>query len=153
MAFNIILMRNKSEAIKITKTTETISTVTGVLKESTSIIDPVIKIECNLSTVTSCNYLSIPTFGRFYFVNNITSINNGIVEFSCHCDVLSSFANAIKANKAIIKRQENKWNLYINDGSFRIYQNPMIVTKNFPNGFNTHEFVLAVAGAVNPSNS
>ena len=147
MAFDIILMRNKSEEIKVDKTTENISTVTGVLKESTSIIDPVIKIECDLSTVTTCNYLSIPTFGRFYFVNNITSINNGIVEFSCHCDVLSSFASAIKANTAIIRRQEYKWNLYLNDGSFRIYQNPIIITKNFPSGFTTSEFVLAVAGA------
>ena len=147
MAFDIVLMRNKSEEIKVDKTTETISTVTGVLKESTSIIDPIIKIECDLSTVTTCNYLSIPTFGRFYFVNNITSINNGIVEFSCHCDVLSSFASAIKANSAIIRRQENKWNLYLNDGSFRIYQNPVIITKNFPSGFTTSEFVLAVAGA------
>lgn len=153
MAFNIVLMRNKSETIKVTKKTETITTVSGVLKEATSIIDPVIKIECDLSTVTNCNYLSIPTFGRFYFVNNITSISNGIVEFSCHCDVLSSFATAIKANKAIIKRQENNWNLYINDGSFRVYQNPMVVTKNFPNGFNDHQFILAVAGAVNPSGS
>lgn len=151
MAFNIILMRNKSEAIKVTKTTETISTVTGVLKESTSIIDPVIKIECDLSTVTSCNYLSIPTFGRFYFVNNITSINNGIVEFSCHCDVLSSFSNAIKANKAIIRRQEFNWNLYLNDGSFRVYQDPIIITKEFPNGFSTQEFVLAVAGSSSSS--
>lgn len=147
MAFDIVLMRNKSDAIKVDKTTETISTVNGVLKESTSIIDPVIKIACDLSTVTTCNYLSIPTFGRFYFVNNITSINNGIVEFSCHCDVLSSFASAIKANTAIIRRQENKWNLYLNDGSFRIYQNPIIITKNFPYGFTTKEFVLAVAGA------
>lgn len=151
MAFNIVLMRNKSEAIRVTKTTETISTVTGVLKESTSIIDPVIKIECNLSTVTTCNYISIPTFGRFYFVNNITSINNGIVEFSCHCDVLSSFASAIKANKAIIRRQEFNWNLYLNDGSFRVYQNPLIVTKEFPYGFNTQEFVLAVAGSASSS--
>lgn len=151
MAFNIVLMRNKSEAIRVTKTTETISTVTGVLKESTSIIDPVIKIECDLSTVTNCNYLSIPTFGRFYFVNNITSINNGIVEFSCHCDVLSSFASAIKANKAIIRRQEFNWNLYLNDGSFRVYQDPIIVTKEFPNGFNTQEFVLAVAGSSSSS--
>lgn len=151
MAFNIVLMRNKSEAIRVTKETETISTVTGVLKESTSIIDPVIKIECDLSTVTACNYLSIPTFGRFYFVNNITSINNGIVEFSCHCDVLSSFASAIKANKAIIRRQEFNWNLYLNDGSFRVYQNPIIVTKEFPNGFSTQEFVLAIAGSSSSS--
>ena len=151
MAFNIVLMTNTSEMNRVTKTTTIISTVSGVLKEQTSIIDPVIKIECDLATVTACNYISIPTFGRFYFVNNIISIRDGLVEFSCHCDVLSSFADAIKANKAIIRRQENNWNLYLNDGSFRVYQNPIILTKDFPYGFNTYEFVLAVAGSAQPS--
>lgn len=153
MAFNIVLMTNTSEPNRVVKSTTTITTVSGVLKEKTSIIDPVIKIECDLSTVKDCNYISIPTFGRFYFVNNITSINNGIVEFSCHCDVLSSFADAIKANKAIIRRQEFNWNLYLNDGSFKVYQNPLIVTKEFPSGFNTQKFVLAVAGAAQSSST
>lgn len=147
MAFNIVLMTNKSEPNRLTKSVSTISTVSGVLKEETSIIDPIIKIECDLSTVTGCNYISIPTFGRFYFVNNIRSIRNGLVEFSCHCDVLSSFASSIRGNSAIIKRQENKWNLYLNDGSLKIYQNPNVLTRAFPSGFTTQEFVLAVAGS------
>lgn len=147
MAFNIVLMTNKSEPNRLTKTTTNIATYSGVLKDETSIINPIIKIECNLANVANCNYLSIPTFKRFYFVNDITSICNGIVEFTCHCDVLSSFATAIKNNKAIISRQENKWNLYINDGAFKVYQNPIIITKEFPNGFNGHQFVLAVAGS------
>lgn len=151
MAFNIVLMTNTSEPNRVVKTTTTISTVSGVLKEQTSIIDPVIKIECDLATVKDCNYISIPTFGRFYFVNNITSMYNGIVEFSCHCDVLSSFADAIKANTAIIRRQEFTWNLYLNDGSFKVYQNPLIITKEFPSGFTDYEFVLAVAGSANSS--
>ena len=117
-----------------------------MLKEETSIIDPVIKIECDLSNYVNCNYLTIPEFGRKYFVNNIRSVRNGLVEFSCHVDVLSSFADSIRTNKAIIKRQENKWNLYLNDGTFKVYQNPMVLTKAFPSGFTTQEFVLAVAG-------
>ena len=48
---------------------------------------------------------------------------------------------------AIVKRQENRWNLYLDDGSFKVYQNPMVLTKAFPQGFTTQEFVLAVAGS------
>ena len=147
MAFNIVLQQNNSEMNRVSKSITDIMTVSGTLKEETSIIDPVIKIECDLSTVTGCNYLSIPAFGRSYFVNNIRSIRNGLVEFSCHVDVLSSFASAIRENTAIIKRQENKWNLYLNDGSFKVYQNPTVLTKAFPSGFTTQEFVLAVAGS------
>lgn len=147
MAFNIVLQQNKSERNRLTKSVDTIATVSGVLKEETSIIDPVIKIECELSDVTGCNYLSIPSFGRSYFVNDIRSIRNGLVEFSCHVDVLSSFASEIRDNTAILRRQENDWNLYLDDGSFKVYQNPKVLTKAFPSGFTTQEFVLAVAGS------
>lgn len=146
MAFNIVLQTNNSEPNRVTKSVSDIMTLSGVLKEETSIIDPVIKIECDLATVTGCNYLSIPAFGRSYFVNNIRSVRNGLVEFSCHVDVLSSFADGIKANSAIVKRQENSWNLYLNDGSLKVYQNPIVLTKAFPSGFTTQEFVLAIAG-------
>ena len=147
MAFDIMLQRNNSEPNRITKEISEISTVSGELKTETSIIDPVIMIECDLSTIVGCNYISIPTFGRSYFVNNIRSIRHGLIEFSCHVDVLSSFASGIRGNTAIVRKQENRWNLYLNDGSFKIYQNPNILTKSFPSGFTKQEFVLAVAGS------
>lgn len=147
MAFNIVLQRNNSELNKVTKSVDNIMTVSGTLKEETSIIDPIIKIECNIADVKGCNYISVPEFGRSYFVNNIRSIRNGLVEFSCHVDVLSSFADGIRSNSAIVKRQENSWNMYLNDGSFKVYQNPMVLTKAFPSGFTTQEFILAVAGS------
>lgn len=147
MSFSIYLKVNKSERNKILKETTTILTLTGELKEDTSIISPIIKLDCNLTDIVSCNYLSIPTFKRSYFINNIKSINNRLVEISCHCDVLSSFSSQILDNTAIIRRQENLWNLYLNDSSFKIYQNPNVLTKEFPNGFTTLELVLAVAGS------
>ena len=147
MAFDVMLQKNNSERNRITKDISEILTVSGELKTETSIIDPVIMIECDLSSVVGCNYISIPTFGRSYFVNNIRSIRSGLVEFSCHVDVLSSFASQIRSNTAIVRRQENNWNLYLNDGSFKVYQNPNVLTKAFPSGFTTQEFVLAVAGS------
>lgn len=147
MSFSIRLERNDSERERLTKDITSIITVSGVLKSETSIIDPVIMIECDLNSVVNCNYMTIPTFGRSYFVKDVRSIRNGLVEFSCHCDVLSSFASQIRANTAIIKRQENNWNLYLNDGSFKVYQNPNVLTKAFPSGFTTQEFVLAIAGS------
>ncbi len=147
MAFSISLQINNSERERLSKSVNNIITVSGVLKEETSIIDPVIMIECDLNAVKNCNYMTVPAFGRSYFVNNIRSIRNGLIEFSCHVDVLSSFASQIRGNTAIIRKQENDWNLYLNDGSFKVYQNPNVLTKAFPSGFTTQEFVLAVAGS------
>lgn len=147
MAFNIILQTNSSENNRVAKTLTNIATVSGTLKSETSIIDPVILIEGDLSNYVHCNYMTISAFGRSYFVNNIRSIRNNLFEISGHVDVLSSFQTELKTNKAIIKKQENDWNLYLNDGSFKIYQNPIVLTKNFPSGFSTYSFVLAVAGS------
>ena len=135
MAFDIVLQVNNSEKNKVSKSLTNILTVSGELKLGSSIIDPVIIINCDLSTVTKCNYMTIGSFGRSYFINNIRSIRSGLVEFSCHVDVLSSFADSIKENTAIIRKQ------------FRVYQNPVVLTKAFPSGFRTQEFVLAVAGS------
>lgn len=147
MAFDIALQKNMSENNRVMKDLQTISTITGELKAETSIIDPVIVIEIDLSKVVDCNYLTISEFRRSYFVNNIRSIRAGLVEFSCHVDVISSFAEEIKTNRAIVKRQEKKWNLYLNDGTFKVYQNPVVLTKKFPTGFTERQFVLAVAGS------
>lgn len=146
MAFSITLQTNNSENNRVTKDLTDISTITGTLRDECSIIDPVILIEGDLSLYTGCNYCTIPTFGRSYFINNIRSIRNNLFEISCHVDVLSSFATQIKANKAIVIRQQENWNLYLNDGVFKVYQNPQVLTKAFPRGFNTQSFVLAVAG-------
>ena len=145
--FNIILQTNNSEKNKLDKDITDIITLSGVLKNETSIINPVILIEGDISSFTNCNYMTIPVFGRKYFITNIRSIRNNLFEVSAHVDVLSSFATQIRSNTAIIHRQENRWNLYLNDGSFRVYQNPMVLTREFPNGFTTQEFVLAVAGS------
>lgn len=147
MAFQVILQTNSSEKNKLDKDVATISTLSGTLKNETSIIDPIILIEADLTNLINCNYMTIPVFGRSYFVANIRSIRNNLVEVSAHVDVLSSFASQIRNNVAIVRRQENRWNLYLNDGVFKVYQNPMVLTREFPTGFSTFEFVLAVAGA------
>lgn len=146
MAFSISLMVNSSPPHQLDKSLETVMQVSGNLREGTSIIDPVIKIECDLASVAKCNYMYIPVFGRYYFITDISSVTTDLVEFSCHVDVLNTYKQQIRMNEGIVRRQENSWNLYLNDGAFKVYQNPMVLTKAFPSGFTTMEFVMAVAG-------
>lgn len=147
MAFDIILQINNSDKNKLDKNLVEITTITGTLKKETSVINPVILIETPLENIISFNYLTIPTFNRSYYVTDIKSIRTNLAEISCHVDVLQSYREQIKENTAIVRKQENKWNLYLNDGSFRVYQNPQVITREFPSGFNTQQFILAVAGS------
>lgn len=148
MAFNIVLQTNASEKNRLDKSITDISTQAGTLRADTSIIDPVFLIECDLADYINANYLTVPSFGRSYFITNIRSMRAGLVEFTCHCDVLSSFKTQIRTNTAIIQRSERNWNLYLNDGSLTAYQDPEIHTTFFDVGFTVnHNYVLAVAGS------
>lgn len=146
MAFEVVIQRNESETIALDKTLSTIATLMGTLREESSIINPSIIVEANLVDLKNANYLTVDSFGRSYFINDMTSIRNGLVQLSCHVDVLSSFASEIRANRGIIFRQEKNWNLYLNDGVIEVYQNPIVTTKEFPHSFEGESYVLALAG-------
>ena len=143
---NLVLQRNNSEKNRLDKSITDITSLTGTLRDETSVIDPVIIIEGDLSSYVNCNYMTISDFNRSYFVNNIRSIRNDLFEITAHVDVLSTYKSQIRQNHAIIARQEKKWNLYLNDGVFKTYQNPFIVTKAFPSGFTEQHFIFSVAG-------
>mgnify|MGYP003508445442 FL=1 len=137
---------NQSEKNRLDKTLVSAFNLNGELKEDCSIIDPVIKIVGDVSSMASVNYMYIPSFSRYYFINNVISINNDICEVHAHVDVLSTYKDEIRAQRAVVSRQEKKWNLYLNDGVFKTYQNPYIITKAFSSGFTSQHFVLSIAG-------
>ena len=145
--FDIVLMTNTSPRNYLDKNVTSVATVTGVLRDGSDIINPVIEIEYGASPAT-VNYLYIGEFGRYYYVNDITSTKNGLWSFSCSSDPLMSFKSPIRACTGIIRRAESSdaFNVMLDDGSFRAYNNPVVITKEFPSGFSTKEYVLAVAG-------
>lgn len=148
MSFDVKLQKNLSEVNRVTKSITDLLMVNGTLRGESSIINPEILVEADVSDLIECNYATIPSLGRSYFVGEIVSVRQGLARISCHVDVLSSFAAQIKNNYAIINRQERMgvYNLYLNDGSLRTYQNPIVQTKEFPNGFTTEDLVLIIAG-------
>ena len=149
MSFPITFALNNSNENKIGKNISDIVTTTGNLKYPTDIINPTVSVTNggNIEQIFTCNYMKIPMFSRNYFITDIRVINAVMVEVSGHVDVLETYAAQILAQAAIVERQENLWNLYLNDGlTFKVTNKPTIYTIPFPSGFTTQEFVLAVAG-------
>ena len=139
MSFNVTLMINYSEDNKARKALSTVSTLTGTLREESSIIDPVITIDTTGLNIdmSAVNYCYIATFGRYYFIRNIESIRNNIWRLTMHSDVLQSFYSEYADCYGIPQRQANNWNLYVNDGVLKVRQDKIVDTVAFPNGFNT----------------
>lgn len=146
MSFNVRLYNNKSAPETLSKDITELDVLSGTLKNETSIIDPVILFAADVQDVADANYMYIGYFNRYYFITDIKSIRNNLVEVSAHVDVLMTYRSAIRDNRAIIKRSQNDYNLYLNDGSLKTLQNPIIQTKAFDPFISAVEFVLAVAG-------
>lgn len=132
---------------KIQKTFNATLTADCILKEETSVTDPVVTLATD-SSIVGCNYAYISDWGRYYYVTDIRSIRAGLWEVSLRVDVLKSFASAIYSSPCIISKNANNYNLYLNDANFKCYQDDVILKKQFPAGFDgqTDCFVMSIIG-------
>ena len=145
----ISFYNNVSEKEKIGKTLKNKTTLTGFLKQVTSVINPVITVE--MKNPSQYNYVHIPQFHRYYFINDMINIKNNLWEIHMKVDVLESFKTQIKANKAIIEKSEQtaSSNEYFNDGS-TFYHDSREYNEiaMFQRGFDTApSYILITAGA------
>lgn len=143
----IVLGKNNSPNHQINKNVSTITTLTGTFRDSVNIISPTVRIEYN--NPITFNYVYISAFARRYFVTDINIVRKGILDVSLRVDPLDSFATEILNNAAIIDKQENNYNLYLNDDSLKMRQDPLVTLLKFPSGMfenNQYTNVLLVAG-------
>lgn len=145
MSFSISLQNNSSPINKIGKTISTIATVTGSLKNESDVIRPEILIECD-SSVLSANYMTIDALHRKYFIEEIQSVRNNLWLVQARVDVLDTYASQILANSAVVLRQENNFNLLLNDGVFKCKQDPRIFYRKFPSGLGDFNYILITQG-------
>lgn len=144
----ITLYTNNSEPVKLQKDLTELVTTQGTLKEGTTILNPDILISITDATLLSkCNYAYIKEFGRYYFITDITVERNTQFRFAMHVDVLGTYADYLLQLNAVIARQENEYNLYLNDPCFRVEQRTKHKVINFPNEFSDSQFILAIAGS------
>ena len=146
MSFSITLQKNSSPLNQIGKTITDIVTLSGTLKDPSAIINPEIVVETTAANIKSSNYLTISEFGRKYFIDEVVSVRNNLWKITAHVDVLDSFKSEILSNKAVVSRQENDFNLLLNDGVFKCQQNPRFYYREFPSGLGNFNFILITQG-------
>lgn len=137
---------NQSDKRSIGKILQSIATVDIEMKEDTTLTDPTF-ILLDPNNYLAANYMFVPNLSRYYFINNVT-LSHQRAFIDCHVDVLESYKGDIKDHEVILERQQNEWNLYLDDPEFKIYQPTNIMTFPFPKGFSEdkQEYLLAVVG-------
>ena len=143
MSFTITLQRNTTEVNRVTKGLVTVATLNGTLRNESNVVDPTILVEVN--NLPNFNYLTIPEFNRSYYVTDIKSVRNNLWEITAHSDPLQSFKSQLLDNWGLILRQENVFDLYINDGVFKSKQNDRLGYISFPSGFSDFNYILLAA--------
>lgn len=119
------IYKNQSDLAKVSKIITLLSSLNCELKNETNVMDPVLIVSITENLYNS-NYCYIPTFGRYYFINDIRVIDAHRAELSCHVDVLMTYWDQIKETTQNIVRSEkyasgNKsYNMYLQDSQLQV---------------------------------
>lgn len=77
--------------------------VDAVFLDTSSVINPRLRLTWN-NAFLSCNYMHIPTFNRYYFINDISADIGGVAVIDAHVDVLQTYAAAFENCAAVVTR-------------------------------------------------
>ena len=146
MSFAIEFMYNNEPMNKISKTPTSLFTLTGNLKEESSIVDPVIVVEA--TKPINANYAYIQEFNRYYYIRNIECVASNLWRITMHTDVLKTFSEGILNSPCLVAKSSSKFNLYLNDADYKCEQCDLVFSKTFPNGFTIGEsrYVAVILG-------
>lgn len=109
---NITLYSGFSKRINSTRQPGGGESRSVVLKENTSIERPTFILSGPLP-----NYNYAEFDGRYYYVDDITSIAHDLYELSCSIDYLATYKSEIGSYNCFVERSSSNYNIYINDGA------------------------------------
>ena len=112
---NIKFYKSLSDNNVINKTITEITTKDCRLLDATSLTRPSLRVRID-NRIIGANYLYIPNFSRYYFINEITFDGADMI-ISANVDVLMSVKDELLALPAIIARSEKAYNLSLPDDS------------------------------------
>lgn len=117
----------------------------GVVRGEMNVVRPVIDVT---GDITGVNYAYISDFGRYYYVEEMKVVREGITRITLKSDPLMSFANEIKNLPVIaIRSSENtKQSAYIIDGEQKYQAFHKIQTLHVADLPMSSLFVLVTAG-------
>ena len=97
-------------------------TIDGTLKNECSVTSPTILIELN--TYPNFNYVYLPFFDRYYFIDSIDVVRTNLWRINLVIDVLYTYKNQILELEAFVDRNENNYNWLLEDNQQAFYAKP-----------------------------
>lgn len=141
------IYKNLSENSVIGKIKTLIYSTECDIKGESSIINPVLILKYN-EKIFESNYIYIPTWKRYYFIDDVRVMTGGRVEVSLSVDVLESFKDSILELNVILGDTEKTGrNNYLPSESFVVNCKHKTDIVNFSSGLlDNGEYILITAG-------
>ena len=144
---NVEIYKNLSENSVIGKIKTLVYSTECDIKGESSIINPVLILKYN-EKIFESNYIYIPTWKRYYFIDDVRVLTGGRVEVSLSVDVLESFKDSILELNVILSDTEHTGlNNYLPSESFVVNCKHKTDIVTFSNGLlDNGEYILITAG-------
>lgn len=96
----------------------------------------------------NANYCYIEELGRYYEIvpESVLELGGIIVMSLVEDDIMTNLSEVMQI-RGIISKQQHFYNLYLNDNTFKAYQNPLVFCRMFPAGLTANELILTIAGS------
>ena len=108
--------RENSTKVPTASQLEAGSSYSCLLLDNTSLVNPTFKLEIASNPIGN-NYCYVSDFGRYYFIDDISSYQN-FWYISCHCDVLATYKVSILAGSHYVLRSASSYDEYIADSAY-----------------------------------
>lgn len=131
----ITLYNNTEKSLIADKSPAVVASYSGTFRDAIDFITPVLVIEANSFDVQSSNYFSIPgAIDRYYYMTGKKALNDKLWQITGRADLRKTFRTQILAAEGIVARNENNYDMYLNDPQIPIGARKTLSIRKFPNG-------------------
>lgn len=150
---NITLYSTTNDRRVVSKTLTQIAAITNAtIYGDITVTHPTLLLHYNAAYLNA-NYVYIPEFSRYYFINNISLSSGERMIINCEVDVLNTYKSQIKTLNCTVVRNEHAKRTYLPDRYMTPTSKKSIKTYKLENSnFNIddiqsgHNFVLCIVG-------
>ena len=125
----VTLYNNSSDRRVLDKNITEVATLDCKIKGECSILNPTLIISIDS---VQYNYVYIHDFNRYYYIDDIVTLNSSLKELTCSIDVRRTYMNEIRDTSAIIARNERYFNQYIPDNMIGADSRIEVTAKKYP---------------------
>ena len=142
----VTLYRSLSDRNHMTKNLTSPLDFSGSLRDSSPVTDPVLLIEAE--NPSAYNYAFVPVFGRYYFIEGMTSVRTGLWELTLHVDPLMTYRYHLLNVSLIVEASTARGaDEYLSGTPWVARVKELTDIINFPQGLPQEgEFILITAG-------